>query len=74
MRNCIFFACFALALPCAAFAQKPAAPEKTPASAASKNVDAAQSKLAQLLEGKVRAAWDGFREKRQKCIRRIFSR
>jgi hypothetical protein len=63
MRNCILFACFALALPCSAFAQKPAAPEKTPATAPSKNVDAAQSKLAELLEGKVRGAWTAFGKK-----------
>ena len=63
MRNWILFACFALALPCSASAQKPAAPDKTPASPPSKKVDAAQSKLAELLEGKVRAAWTAFGKK-----------
>jgi hypothetical protein len=63
MRNWIRFACIALALPLSAFAQKPAAPDKSPASAPSKSVDAAQSKLAQLLEGKVRAAWTAFGKK-----------
>jgi hypothetical protein len=63
MRNCILFACFALALPCSAFAQQPAPPDKPLASAPSKKVDAAQSKLAELLEGKVRAAWTAFGKK-----------
>jgi hypothetical protein len=63
MRNCILFACITLALPCSAFAQKAAAPDKPPASAASKTVDAAQSKLAESLERKVRAAWTAFGKK-----------
>jgi hypothetical protein len=63
MRNWILFACIALSVPCSAFPQKPATPDKTPASAPSKKVDAAQSKLAELLEGKVRAAWDAFKKK-----------
>jgi Domain of unknown function (DUF4440) len=63
MRNCILFACFALALPCSTFAQKPATPEKPPASAPSKKADTSQSKLAELLEGKVRAAWTTFAKK-----------
>ena len=63
MRNCILFACIALALPCSAFAQQAAPPDKPAASAPSKKVDAAQSKLAELLEGKVRAAWTAFGKK-----------
>ena|ERR1700722_5200051 len=63
MRNWILFACFALALPCLAFAQKPAAPDKTAASAPSNKADAAQAKLAELLEKKVRAAWTAFEKK-----------
>ena len=63
MRNWILFACIALALPCSAFAQKPAAPDKTTASAPSTKVNAAQSKLAELLEKKVRAAWTAFQKK-----------
>ena len=63
MRNWILFACIALAPPCSAFAQKPAGPDKTAASAPSNKVDAAQSKLAELLERKVRAAWTAFQKK-----------
>jgi Domain of unknown function (DUF4440) len=65
MRNCILYACIALALPCFAFAQQqPAAPDKPPTSApSSKSADAQQSKLAELLEGKVRAAWAAFKKK-----------
>jgi len=63
MRNWILFACIALALPCSTFAQKPAAPDKTAASTPSNKVDAAQSKLAELLERKVRAAWTAFQKK-----------
>jgi hypothetical protein len=63
MRNCILFACFALALACSAFAQQAAPPDKPAASAPSKKVDAAQSKLAELLERKVRAAWTAFQKK-----------
>jgi Domain of unknown function (DUF4440) len=63
MRNWILFACIALALPCSAFAQRPAAPDKTTATAPSNKVDAAQSKLADLLETKVRAAWTAFQKK-----------
>jgi len=63
MRNWILRSCIAVALPCASFAQQPAVPDKPPASAPSKNVDASQSKLAALLEGKVRAAWEAFKKK-----------
>jgi len=63
MRNCILCAYIALALPCFAFAQRPAASDKPPASAPSTKVDAAQSKLAELLETKVQAAWAAFKKR-----------
>lgn len=63
MRNWILCACVAFAMPGIALAQQPAEPEKPAASAPAKNVDAAQSKLAALLEGKVRAAWEAFKKK-----------
>jgi Domain of unknown function (DUF4440) len=62
MRNWILCSCIALALPCFAFAQQPAAADKTAPGAPSKN-PAAQSKLADLLEAKVRAAWATFKKK-----------
>ncbi len=62
MRNWILYACIALALPRVAFAQQPAVSDKPPASATSKSA-AAQSKLAEVLEGKVRAAWTTFKKK-----------
>jgi ketosteroid isomerase-like protein len=60
MRNWILCACVALVLPCFAFAQQPAATDKSPASAQPKST-IAQSKLADLLEAKVRAAWAAFK-------------
>jgi uncharacterized protein (TIGR02246 family) len=63
MRNCILCAYIALALPCHAFAQQPAASEKPLASAPSKKVDDAQSKLTELLEAKVQAAWASFKKR-----------
>ena len=62
MRNWILGSCIALALPYVAFAQLPAAADKASASAVSKNT-AAQPKLADLLEAKVRAAWAAFKNK-----------
>jgi uncharacterized protein (TIGR02246 family) len=62
MRNWILGSCIALALPCTAFARQPTAAEKASASTASKNT-AAQPKLADLLEAKVRAAWAAFKNK-----------
>jgi uncharacterized protein (TIGR02246 family) len=62
MRNWILGSCIALALPYVAFAQQPAAADKASASVASKNT-AAQPKLADLLEAKVRAAWAAFKNK-----------
>jgi uncharacterized protein (TIGR02246 family) len=63
MRNCILCVYIALALPCFAFAQQPAASDNPPASAPSKKVDAAQSKLAESLEAKVQAAWAAFKKR-----------
>jgi uncharacterized protein (TIGR02246 family) len=62
MRNWILCSWIALALPCLAFAQQPAAADKTSTSTPSRNT-ATQSKLADLLEAKVRAAWDAFKKK-----------
>jgi uncharacterized protein (TIGR02246 family) len=62
MRNWILGSCIALALPCVAVAQQPAAADKASASTTSKNTTA-QPKLADLLEAKVRAAWDAFKKK-----------
>ena len=66
MRNWILCSWMALALPCVALAQQPAATDKTSASAPSKNA-AAQPKLADLLEAKVRSAWDAFKKKDKKA-------
>jgi uncharacterized protein (TIGR02246 family) len=65
MRNWILCACIGLAAPCSAFVQQaapPAATDKASASAPSKNT-AAQSKLAEMLEAKVKAAWAAFKKK-----------
>ncbi len=62
MRNWIVCACIALALPCFAFAQQSAAADKAAQSPPSKKAPA-QSKLADLLEGRVRAAWATFKIK-----------
>jgi uncharacterized protein (TIGR02246 family) len=61
MRNWMLGSCLALALPCFAFAQQPAAADKASASMPLKST--AQPKLADLLETKVRAAWDAFKKK-----------
>jgi uncharacterized protein (TIGR02246 family) len=61
MRNWILCSWIALALPGVAFAQQAAAADKA-ASAPSKNTTV-QPKLADLLEAKVRAAWDAFKKK-----------
>jgi hypothetical protein len=63
MRNCILCAYIVLVLPCFAFAQQPAASDNPPAGAPSKKVDAAPSKLAELLEAKVQAAWAAFKKR-----------
>jgi len=62
MRKWIFCACVALALPCFAFAQQPAAANKATANTPSKNT-ATESKLAETLEAKVKAAWAAFKKK-----------
>jgi ketosteroid isomerase-like protein len=54
--------CVALALPCLAFAQQPAAAIK-PADTATPNGAAARPKVADVLEAKVRDAWATFKRK-----------
>ena len=75
MRNWILCSCMALALPCVALAQQPAAATggsdnaDKPATAGKSSqstppkTSAAQPKLADLLETKVRAAWAAFKKK-----------
>jgi ketosteroid isomerase-like protein len=53
-------------LPCFSFAQQPAAADKGSASMPSTNT-AAQTKLADLLEAKVRSAWEAFKKKDKKA-------
>jgi ketosteroid isomerase-like protein len=62
MRSWMLCSCVALALPCVAFAQQPAAADKPPAATASGN-SVAGSPLAKLLEANVRAAWTAFKNK-----------
>jgi uncharacterized protein (TIGR02246 family) len=62
MRNWILSGCIALVLPCFAFAQQPAATDKAPASTPSKDTGA-QSKLAEMLEAKVKAAWAAYKKR-----------
>ena len=62
MRNWVLSSCVALALPCCALAQAPAAASKAPAGATPGH-SVADSKLADLLEAKVRAAWAAFKNK-----------
>ena len=67
MRSWIFCACIALAAPSCASGQQPAATaDKTPAGAQSKSTSPQPKpdpKLAELLEGKVRAAWAAFKKR-----------
>jgi uncharacterized protein (TIGR02246 family) len=63
MRNWMLCSCVALALPCLAFAQQPTEVEKRPAGTS--NASVPRPKLADLLEGKVRAAWATFKKKDQ---------
>jgi uncharacterized protein (TIGR02246 family) len=64
MRNWVFCACIALTLPSHAFAQQAAATDKPSATAPSKDIGiGAQSKLAEMLEAKVKAAWAAFKKK-----------
>jgi uncharacterized protein (TIGR02246 family) len=62
MRNWILCVCIALALPSSAFAQQSGVADKSAQSMPSKNATA-QSKLADILEAKVRAAWAAFKKK-----------
>jgi uncharacterized protein (TIGR02246 family) len=62
MRQWALFSCVAVALPCLAFAQQPTAADKPAASAPSSN-SAMRTKLAELLEANVRAAWTAFKNK-----------
>ena len=62
MRSWILYSCIALAMPCIAFAQQPASADKTTASMPSKS-ETADSKLAELLEAKVKAAWAAFKKR-----------
>lgn len=62
MRNWILCACIAFALPGYAFAQQPRAAGKPAQGAPSKGA-AAEPKLADLLETKVRAAWAAFKKR-----------
>jgi uncharacterized protein (TIGR02246 family) len=61
MRNWMLCSCVALALPGLAFAQQPATVDKK--SAVTSNAPVPRSKLAELLEAKVRAAWAAFKSK-----------
>ena len=67
MRNCFFCACMALVLAGYAFAQQPAARDKgsanAPTSSSPSKDTGAQSKLAEMLEAKVKAAWAAFKKK-----------
>jgi len=62
MRIWIPCLCIALAVPCFAFAQQPAAAKKNSASLPSENATA-DPQLATILEAKVRAAWASFMKK-----------
>jgi uncharacterized protein (TIGR02246 family) len=62
MRNWFLGACIALALSGYAFAQQPTATDKPSAIAPSKDTGA-ESKLAEMLEAKVKAAWAAFKKK-----------
>jgi hypothetical protein len=62
MRNWILCSCVALAVPCFALAQQPAAADKTVQGTPSKNATS-QPELADMLEAKVRAAWAAFKKK-----------
>jgi Domain of unknown function (DUF4440) len=62
MRNWILYSWMALALPCCALAQQ-SAPADKPAQSTPPKTAAAQPKLADLLEAKVRAAWAAFKKK-----------
>ena len=62
MRSRVLCSCIALALPCLALAQQPAAAAKPALRAPSKNAPD-QTELGNLLELKVRAAWAAFKKR-----------
>jgi hypothetical protein len=62
MRNWMLCSCIALALPGLALAQQPAAVEEKPTPGTAHN-SVPRSKLADLLEDRVRAAWAAFKKK-----------
>ena len=62
MRNWMLCSCAALAMPCLAFAQQPAAPAKVPTDTPTSHA-VPEPTLADLLEAKVRAAWTTFKNK-----------
>jgi uncharacterized protein (TIGR02246 family) len=62
MRNWLLGSCLALALPCIALAQQPAAVNKASAGAPPDH-SVAPPKLAEVLEAKVRAAWATYQKK-----------
>ena len=66
MRNWMLCSCIALALPCFAFAQQPAAAGKAAARTPSENA-MAQPKLAELLDAKIKAEWQAIKNKDQKA-------
>jgi len=67
MRNWFLGACIALAVPSYAFAQQAAATAKasanTPTPSSPSKDTGAQSKLAEMLEAKVKATWTAFKKK-----------
>jgi uncharacterized protein (TIGR02246 family) len=63
MRILILCSCFALALPCRALAQQPLAATQTAAASTPSSNAPARTKLAELLETNVRAAWAAFGKK-----------
>jgi ketosteroid isomerase-like protein len=71
MRNWMLCSCVALALPGLAFAQQPTAVDKK--SAGTANASVPRSKLAELLEAKVRAAWTAFKNKDKDGYARFLS-
>ena len=75
MRKSVIGVCAVLVLACSAFGQQPAAPAATdkpaatvkPATAKQSASAAAQSKLNDLLESKIRASWAAFKEKNKQA-------
>jgi uncharacterized protein (TIGR02246 family) len=63
MRIWMLCSCFALVLPCLAFAQQPTAAAEKATAGTPSSTAAARTKLAELLEANVRAAWAAFGKK-----------